>query len=820
LAKSTEIAPATMTTYNQPKQDLINLSDLRPYLKLLSKNWWLLLFLGGLGYSAGRLVTHRQLDIHSATAEILLESQETFDYQKQMLGQLGATSLSNDVQNQMRILQSFDLVARAVDLLDQPVDYFFVGRVRTSQVEGFGNIEVEARPSLFDPNMLGIDIDLFIESADTYIVRYIHPSGREVEEERRFGEAIEGPELAMTVDLKDNSLRSASPERIAEARQQHFRIRVFNRDQRVEQFRQSLIVENVSMTSILTLSASSTLPRRSKQFLDTLSNVYIKYTREAKLQASNQTEVFIDFQLNELTNIMDSLEKQVDLFKEDKNVLDLSREQNEFFNSLVQLETQQRQLDLRLEAMRSLQRYLSVGVEEFGLPPTTYLFEEDPLLIQQVNQLFELRTNRTAALIDVTEENYAVRRLDSAISNTRFSIARYIDDTRQALADQREDLNREIVQLEQRLIGLPATQRDIMSMERKLQVNEELYVFLLQAKASTIIARAGITPEATLIEQARYGGVIGPDKKRTILTYSAACLLLALAIGLIRMVFFERIETIGELRETTRLPVIVGIPRDEQADDNPLIVLTDNRGQTTEAFRSLRTNLQYLLVQEDSKTILISSLHPQEGKSFVSTNLSSVIAKAGKKAVLLDLDLHKPKLHKNFKMPNKVGMSTFLVGRCTFDEMVQQSPNDNLDVVTAGPVPPNASELILHDRLGQLIRELKKKYDYIILDTPPILLLSDALVLMPHADAAIMVTNTDKSSKRSIRLLEESLAQNNLITHISFVLNNIRMKRWQYYFSKYAYKYGYEYTFGYVYGYGGYSYGGYGGKPEKEDKKD
>jgi uncharacterized protein involved in exopolysaccharide biosynthesis len=171
-----EIA-SSINAMQQPKPDLINLSDLRPYLKLLGKNWWLIVSLAGLGYGAGKLITHRQLDIHNATAEILLESQETFNYQEQMLGQLGATSLSNDVQNQLRILQSYDLVGRAVDSMHQPVDYYFVGRVRTTQVEGFGNLEVEARPDLFNPELLGVDIDLFIETPETYIVRYIRLGG-------------------------------------------------------------------------------------------------------------------------------------------------------------------------------------------------------------------------------------------------------------------------------------------------------------------------------------------------------------------------------------------------------------------------------------------------------------------------------------------------------------------------------------------------------------------------------------------------------------------------------------------------------------------
>jgi capsular exopolysaccharide synthesis family protein len=252
--------------------------------------------------------------------------------------------------------------------------------------------------------------------------------------------------------------------------------------------------------------------------------------------------------------------------------------------------------------------------------------------------------------------------------------------------------------------------------------------------------------------------------------------------------------------------VIGGVPHEENATEVPLVVLEKNRGQTTEAFRSLRTNLQYLLTKEDAKTLLISSLHPQEGKSFISANLTSVLAKAGKKAILLDFDLHKPKVHKNFNLPNSIGMSNYLVGRSTIPELIQNGPDANLDVITAGPVPPNASELILSERLPALLNALKGDYDYIILDTPPILLLSDALVLMTHVDAALLVTNTEKSSKRGLRLLEDSLAQNKL-DHVSFVLNNIRMRRWQYYYSKYAYKYGLGYGYGYSYGYGGYSYG-------------
>ena len=182
-------------------------------------------------------------------------------------------------------------------------------------------------------------------------------------------------------------------------------------------------------------------------------------------------------------------------------------------------------------------------------------------------------------------------------------------------------------------------------MERKLGVNEKLAVYLLERKAATIIARASITPEAQLIERARYGGKVGPDKRRTILTYTAVGFLIALALAVARMVFFERIESTSELRESVEAPVIAGIPFYKEMGDDPVACRADSRSAVTESFRALRTNLQYLLAKEGANVILVSSLHPQEGKSFVSANLASILAKAGKKVALVDFDMHKPRVH-------------------------------------------------------------------------------------------------------------------------------------------------------------------------------
>ena len=518
-----------------------------------------------------------------------------------------------------------------------------------------------------------------------------------------------------------------------------------------------------------------------------------------------QTEVFINEQLEEINALTDTLERQVDYYRAQNEVLDLTREQNEYFNTLVDLERQLREMDVQAESLDDLGVFLSSRDGNAELPPSSYFMLDDPWMADQIGELMELEAKRSAMLLDVKPGSYQVRRLDSSAQYVRGNVVNYLSDKMGTVERRRIDLQSSIRQLESRLSGLPKTQRDILAMERKLGVNEKLAVYLLERKAATIIARASITPEAQLIERARYGGMVGPDKRRTILTYTAVGFLIALALAVARMVFFERIESTSELRESVEAPVIAGIPFYKEMGADPIACRADNRSAVTESFRALRTNLQYLLAKEGANVILVSSLHPQEGKSFVSANLASILAKAGKKVALVDFDMHKPRLHTYMGLANERGTSSLMIGKASLKDIMKPGAYPSMDVLTAGPVPPNASDLILSDRMKETVAELKASYDYVILDTPPILLISDALVLMEHVDTALLVTNVAKSSRRGVQHLEDLLEQNGL-KHASFVLNGVRTKRWAHYYNRYATKYGYA-IYGAEYGYG-YGYGG------------
>ena len=423
------------------------------------------------------------------------------------------------------------------------------------------------------------------------------------------------------------------------------------------------------------------------------------------------------------------------------------------------------------------------------------------LVTKPVEVQMELEAKRTALLLDVKPGSYQVRRLDSSAQHVRGNVVSYLADKMGAVERSRVDLRANIRDLESLLSSLPKTQRDILAMERKLGVNEKLALYLLERKAANIIARASITPEASLIERARYAGKVGPNKRRTILTYTATGLLLALILAVVRTMFFERIESTSELRECVEAPVVAGIPFFKELEADPIACRHDSRSAVTESFRALRTNLQYLLAKEGANVILVSSLHPQEGKSFVSANLASILAKAEKKVALVDFDMHKPRIHTLMGLSNERGASNILVGKATLMDSMKPGAYASMDVLTAGPVPPNASDLILSERMGEAIAQLKANYDFVILDTPPILPISDALVLMEHVDSALVVTNVNKSSRRGVQHLEQILKQNGL-RHASFVLNGLRAKRWAYYYNRYASKYGYAIQSS-EYGYGG-----------------
>ena len=785
-----------------------SLKQLRIGLKVAAKNWLLIILLPALAYGYARFVTHQQLDMFGARTEILLEQKDEYDKAREIMEGVVSRRFQRqgpDIANQIRVLKSRDLVAKAVGDLDHNITYFIVGRVRALPVGGLSGVEVKAYPEQFSSAALGADFELDVKDDQSYALTVNLGGDRVYSDVHAFGEDVQTGDFHIVIDRAKNGRGT-----IEQALAQGQRFQVRNDNQLIGQYRSGLNVSGVGQTSILKLQISNILPDRAIEFLDALSVRYIEYSTAAREAVNRKTDDFLEQQLLKIEANVDSLQDIIDQQREEAKVLDLTRNEQVYFQELVQLETQREELRLKLRSLTSLESYLGRGVENTNIPPSAFL-TADAVAAEQVGQLYDLQLQRTQMLLDVTPSSFQVKRIDSLLSTTRLSLFNYIGGAREAIEGANEELGSRLSAIESKLFRLPKSERELLAIERRLAISDKFYGYLLEQRATNLIARAAITSNANIIEQARSVGITGPDKPKTIRNYTLFGLALAAGIALLRLFLFERIESVNELREATKLSVSGGIPRYEDISDKEYVLVSSKspRHPTTEAFRGLRTNLQYLLNREGQNTILVSSMHPGEGKTFTATNMAALLAQADRTTLLIDFDLHKPRVHKAVDRDRGIGLSGYLIGKCTWQDATQPTDIPGLDVLTSGPIPPNASELALNDRVDTMIAEARKSYDFVVIDTPPILLITDALVLMRHVDRALIVSNVKRANVRGIRQLEDILEQNN-IDHVSMVLNGIVPTRWRYYASKYAYRYLYSYGYGYG-GYGSYTgYGGYG----------
>lgn len=795
------------------KSGFLDAEDLIPVIKFINKNWILIPIFCSVSFVIAYFYSNRMPDIYGARAEILLKSNETYNYQSKILSNVGYYSAIQDIANQKRVITSKDLVGRVIDKLNFNLSYYIVGRIKTAQVSNFGAMNVICDWKNFNPRMRNMPFFIKVIDEKRYQLSF-DSRGVKFFKECEFNKPVKDGRIEIQIDLA----KDISAEEFELIKEQTYKLVVHTRDQIINKYASAISVSNNNYSSILTLSINDGLAENAQQFLDTLTKEYIHQTIENQIEINENTLHFIDIQIAEMTDIIDSLELILDSFSDENEIVDLTQKEKLAFEQLAKTQESLAENEIKSNAIDKVHSYVTnLNSSEYS-PSFVSISYDDANLQTMANKIMELKQKRHNFLMDVTPLDSRIIRIDNEITGLSRSINQYINDLKIMIKVERNDLQNQLQKLENTLKTIPKSKREMVGIERKLAVNENLYNFLIEKRASTIIARAGIVPETNVVEKARSLGVIGPDRQKYIYISFGIGFILALIVGFLRTMFFERIENTKELKVITRLPVIGGVPFYDQANDFPISIVKSPRSNISESFRSIRTNLQFILGNEGSKVILVSSLHPGEGKTFVTVNIAATLAKADKKVIILDFDLHKPRIHKVFGLSKMDGVSNYLVGQKHWKETVIHHEIKNLDFVLSGPIPPNASELVLSKKIDVLIEELKAEYDYILIDTPPLALISDALVLMNKVNLSFCVLNTQKATKQGVRFLEETFTQND-ISHVSLLLNNIKQNRWRYYYAKYAYKYGYGYVYGYGYGYGdGYRYG-YSEYADNEDEK-
>ncbi len=555
-----------------------------------------------------------------------------------------------------------------------------------------------------------------------------------------------------------------------------------------ESFKNRLNVATLSKnTSVIELSIVDPVKEKAEDFLNTLVANYNKDAIEDKKYISENTSKFIEQRLTIISEELQDVEKDKESFKKTNQITDVVSEAGLYLENASDFEKLQMDNATQLKVVETMMNYVNSSNTEELIPVNIITQDQGAsALIAEYNQMV-LEKNKL--LKTAGSKNILVQNMETKINALKGSISSSLNQLKSALVIKRNNIARQNAVLSGKLSQIPSQERSSRDIDRKQGIKESLYLYLLQKREETAISLAVTAPNAKVIDAAKASKTpISPNRK---IIYLGALLIgLIIPFGILYLVnlFDTKIKTRKDLENTTTLPFLGEIPKLETGQ---LILDSTSRTSTAEAIRIVRTNLEFLLTnvpENEAKTIFLTSTYPKEGKTFISVNLATTIALSEKKVLLVGLDIRNPKLKEYLDLPAN-GITNYLTSKNSIsiqDYIVKMDGFKNLSVLPAGIIPPNPAELLMHEKVGVMFDELKKEYDYIIVDTAPVSLVTDTLIIAKYANAFVYVTRANFLDKRMLEL-PEKLYKENRLPNMSLLLNDTVIK------SGYGYGYGYGY---------------------------
>ena len=560
-------------------------------------------------------------------------------------------------------------------------------------------------------------------------------------------------------------------------------------------------------TSVAVISLKNSSLQRGQDFINQLLEMYNRNTNNDKNEIAQKTAEFIDERIGIISKELGSTEANLESFKRDAGITDLTSEAQIALAGNAEYEKKSVENRTQISLVNDLRKYLR-GNEYEVLPSNVGL--QDAALIGAIERYNEMLIERKRLLRTSTENNPTIVNLDTSIRAMKANVQATLEGTLQGLMITKESLDREASRYSRRISNAPGQERAYVSIARQQEIKAGLYLMLLQKREENAIALAATANNAKIIDEAIADDTpVSPKGKMIYLI--ALVLGIGIPVGIIYLIELTKfkIEGCADVEKLTSVPVVGDIPlTDEKNDKNGSIAVFENKNNLmSETFRNIRTNLQFML-DNDQKVILVTSTVSGEGKSFVSSNLAISLSLLGKKVVIVGLDIRKPGLNKVFRLSNKErGITQYLSNPETdLMELVQPSDvNKNLFILPGGTVPPNPTELLARNGLDRAIETLKKNFDYVILDTAPIGMVTDTLLIGRVADLSVYVCRADYTHKAEYTLINE-LSFEKKLPNLCTVINGVDLKKrkygYYYGYGKYGKHYGYGKRYGYGYGYG------------------
>ena len=724
------------------------------------------------------------------------------------LEDLGLLNPSKNIDNEIEILQSKSLIKDVVNELGLYIDYTASKGFKTVDLYGASPILVHYSPK--DAELLDAPMLLTVGYQKNGQIEVNVTTGKGSDEEKTFSKSF--TELPAVLSGEKGTITFMPNSQVPITEDGKLEIIIQHPLAVAKSYRQALAIEPTSKTtSVATISISNTNKKRGEDFINKLVEIYNRDANDDKNEVAQNTARFIDERIAIINQELGTTEQELESFKRESGLTDLSSDAKLAIAEKSGYEKLCVENGTQLNLIKYLSDYLNKPENANTTLPVNVGLDDEALtsLISQYNALILERNRLRRASSD---SNPVVRRLDSNIDDMHASLLTTINSVYKGLLITKADLDRQAGKYAGQISNAPAQERRFVSIQRQQEIKAGLYLMLLQKREENNIALAATANNAKIIDDALADDVpISPNKK---IIYLAALVLgfgIPVAIIYILSLLSYRIEGHSDVERLTRVPVIGDVPLNDSDEKYAIAVRENDNDIMAETFRGLRTNLLFMLGDPDKKVILVTSTTSGEGKTFIASNLAVSLALLGKKVVIVGLDIRKPGLNKVFHISHKErGITQYLVAPQSTDlrSMIQSSDlSANLHILPGGTIPPNPTELLARKSLDDAIELLKKDYDYVVLDTAPIGMVTDTQLIARVADISVYVCRADYTHKNDYQLINELYA-NKRLPGLCTVINGLDMKK-----KKYGYYYGYG-KYGRYYGYGkkyGYGYGyGYG----------
>ena len=557
-------------------------------------------------------------------------------------------------------------------------------------------------------------------------------------------------------------------------------------------------------TSVVIVSLKNSNRRRGVDFINQLLMMYNINANNDKNEVAQKTAEFINERIGIISKELGSTEQDLENFKRSAGITDLTSEAQIALTGNAEYEKKRVENQTQINLVMDLYRYMK-GNEYEVLPSNVGL--QDAALAGAIDRYNEMLVERKRLLRTSTENNPTIVNLDTSIRAMQSNVQATLDATLKGLQITKDDLAREANRYLRRISDAPTQERQFVSIARQQEIKAGLYLMLLQKREENAITLAATANNAKIIDEALADD--NPVSPKRMIIYLAALIAgIGLPVGIIYSIGLTKLKIEGrfDVEKLTSVPIVGDIPLTDEKQ-GAIAVFENQNNLMSETFRNIRTNLQFML-ENDKKVILVTSTVSGEGKSFISGNLAISLSLLGKKVVIVGLDIRKPGLNKVFNLPRKeVGITQYLANpEKNLMDLVQLSDvSKNLYILPGGTVPPNPTELLARDGLDKAIETLKKNFDYVILDTAPVGMVTDTLLIGRVADLSVYVCRADYTHKNEYTLINE-LAEKDKLPSLCTVINGLDLKRrkygYYYGYGKYGKYYGYGKRYGYGYGYG------------------